>query len=476
MTAREPGPVRSIAVLGGGVAAWAAAAAFARRLPGVAVTVVADPAAPPGLADLVGATTPSVADFHADLGIAERDVMRAADAVVRLGSRFAGWTGGAPYVHTHGSHGATLAGAAFHHHWLRLRDGAGDFADYSLADALARAGRFADPAAFAPTLPPFGHGLQLDPAAYRAHLYRSAATHGAAAVPGPGRAELDPGHDRVNRIVLFDGRSLVADLYVDTRGEIADLVAPARADWSHWLPVGHLAVARGPVLPDLPPVDTVTATADGWTLTASLRRASVTAAATVARPAGGDFLAFSQGVRLAPWTGNVVAIGDAAVMLEPLEGIALHLVHAHVDRIVALLPGRDFAAVELADYNRQTLDEAARLRDFVLLHYATADRPEPLWRDLAASALPASLADDLRLWRARGYLPVHDGESFDASSWRSVLIGQGVIPRRGDPVAAELPRAAALHALGTLRAAIAAAVRGAPTHADWLVTQLEDRR
>lgn len=182
-------------------------------------------------------------------------------------------------------------------------------------------------------------------------------------------------------------------------------------------------------------------------------------------PDGARRLGFRQGRLAAPWRGNVVATGDAAVCLEPLESTNLHGVHAHVDRIIAALPGPDMNALELADYNRQTADEADRLRDFLLLHYATARRPEPFWRDVAEAALPDSVAGDLALFRERGRLRVHDGDSFDRDSHLAVLIGQGVIPRRHDALAETVPLERLPPVLDRLRAEVAAAAARAPRHA-----------
>src|SRR5207253_5245758 len=79
-----------------------------------------------------------------------------------------------------------------------------------------------------------------------------------------------------------------------------------------------------------------------------------------------------QGRWSQPWVRNCVAIGDAAVGVEPLEWTNLHLAHGAIDRIVAMMPDRDFSPVELWDYNRQAGAEADRVRDFLVVHYAVA--------------------------------------------------------------------------------------------------------
>ena len=219
------------------------------------------------------------------------------------------------------------------------------------------------------------------------------------------------------------------------------------------------------------------ATATGWRMAVQTRshRTDVTCSADPS-PAPVTHR-FAQGRRAAAWTGNVVSIGDAAVVLEPLEGVSLHMAHAQIDRLIATLPDRDFAPVELADYNRQAAEEADRLRDFLILHYHATTRPEPLWRDLAATAPPGNLAHDLALFRERGHLPIHDGESFAPDSWLSVLIGQGACGLaasiRSPPSCRATPRSSRLAAI---RGAIAAQVARLPPHRAYLARYLESPR
>ena len=131
---------------------------------------------------------------------------------------------------------------------------------------------------------------------------------------------------------------------------------------------------------------------------------------------------------------NCVAIGDAAVMVEPLEWTNLHLAHSQIDRLVSMLPDTGFAPVELAEYNRQCNAEADRVRDFLCMHYITARRVEPFWKDSSAIEPPPSLAHSLSLFAERGRLPYYEEETFARDSWLAVLLGQGVLPRRIDPL------------------------------------------
>jgi tryptophan halogenase len=165
-----------------------------------------------------------------------------------------------------------------------------------------------------------------------------------------------------------------------------------------------------------------------------------------------------------------VAIGEADCVVEPLEAAPLHVLHTQIDRLVASLPDRDFDAVELAYYNRETGQEADRLRDFLILHYATSDRPEPFWQTARNVALPPLLAETLTLFLERGRLPIRDGESFDRDSWHAVLLGQGIVPRRSDVLAAAVDPKRARAAMADFRARLSTAVAAAPTHRAYLAS------
>jgi tryptophan halogenase len=175
------------------------------------------------------------------------------------------------------------------------------------------------------------------------------------------------------------------------------------------------------------------------------------------------------GRRPEPWLRNCVAIGDSAVTVEPLEWTNLHLAHNAIDRVISMMPDRDCSAVELWDYNRQSEAEAMRVRDFLVLHYAVARRPsDGFWRDAACRELPPSLAHTLTQFRERGRLPFYEDETFAKDSWLAVLFGQGVIPRRTDPLLDGVPEIDSDRAMTQMLQSVEALVQTLPTHADYL--------
>jgi len=469
----EGGPIRHVAIAGGGIVGWSAAAALRRRIPALAVTVIPLPPPPDALADRVQSALPSIVNFHDDLGLTEADTIARAGSGFRLGTLFEGWCEGLPgYVHAYGEYGRPFGTASFHQHWLRaaLDGDAGAFDAYAPAAALARAGRLPHPAAAAAApVASVPHGLTLTLPRYH-HLLRAFAFHLGATEREGEIARVRIGEDGgIAGLDLAGGGAVEADLYVDATGPRALLrsaLGLRLEAWGRWLPCDRVALAESPASAEPPLLERAEATAGGWRW-----RASSPLVASDGRVFGAAFeeaegaVAIEQGRISQPWLRNCVAIGDAAVRVEPLEWTNLHLAHSAIDRLIAMMPDRAFSPVELWDYNRQAAAEADRVRDFLALHYHGARRSEPFWRAAAAAEPPPSLAHTLALFRERGRLPFHEEETFARDSWLAVLLGQGLLPRSADPLIDIVPPRDSAAAMAEMRSGIAALVPGVPTHA-----------
>ena len=149
-------------------------------------------------------------------------------------------------------------------------------------------------------------------------------------------------------------------------------------------------------------------------------------ASCVSRPAG----AGSSGTRTA------LLSGLPSGFLEPLESTSIHLIQSGVTQLAAIFPDRSFDPCDAEEYNRLQIDEFDRVRDFIILHYKATTRADcELWRYCAEYAHPGSvdIPDESvsQQWTGR----VNDRDLFVESNWLSVLIGQGIWPRRHDPLA-----------------------------------------
>jgi tryptophan 7-halogenase len=479
--------IESVAIVGGDIVGWSVAAAMKRRLPYLNVTVIPASGTDEDPANRLISTLPSIAGFHEDIGLTEADTVARAASSLRLGSRFDGWVDGLPaYIHAYGPYGQPLNGAPFHQLWLREqeRGGVEAFHRFSLQAELGDQDRVVDPKD--PAGKDLQYGLQID-----RELYLSMITAYAQHI-GVGRevssfegCRVRGADGFVEAVIVEDGRDVVADLFIDCSGPGASLLShldDAFEDWGGWLLSDRLLIATDQPDPQLPAIDEVRATDIGWTWRASSPRStSVGLAYSSAHCASGSpeqhlpesaraepAIKLRQGRRPVSWLRNCVAVGAAAVSVEPLEWTNLHLVHSAVDRIIAMMPGRDCAEIELSEYNRQCSDEAKRIRDFICLHYILAKRDEPFWKAASDSQPPDSLAHTLALFRERGRLPFYEEETFARDSWLAVLFGQGEFPRRVDPLADMIDPDTGRLAMSRWREMIANKVPTLPSHQAYL--------
>lgn len=479
--------VRTIAILGRGIVGWSAAAALRKNLPQVEVAVVGDVPGAAAHAESSHCSLPSILEFLGDLGIDGARAILGTRAGIRLGTQFVDWSGdGQDYVHAYGSYGGPIGAAAFHQSWLKeqLDGDPSSFESYSVAAAMARAGKFS---LTANGEPPFGQrfafGLHIDPQACRATIRDCALQLGAREEAGSLDEVRMESEGRVAALRLADGRDIASDLFVDAGGPQSLLRRALGGTWEDWssvLPCDRLLTGSRPA-GEAQTLDRVEAVDSGWAWDSSepwrtsaglcycsADQSEESAAALFARrnPAtkADPVVELRQGRWSEPWSGNCVAIGDAAVSIEPLEWTNLHLALNAIDRLVALLPDREFSPVELWDYNRQASAEADRVRDFVAMHYAVSARSGKFWTRVRAAELPESLAHTLLQFRERGRLPFYEEETFSRDSWLAVLFGQGIRPRRIDPLADSLAPAERHRLLAQMRSSIAAFVEAMPPY------------
>ena len=492
MTDAGRNAIRSVAVLGDGIVGLSAAVAFARALPGLAVTVVGAAPDPAALADHMPGSLPSIAEFHDRIGVTEAEAV-AAGATHRIAIRFDGWTSdGRPYVHAFGDHGRAIAPGAFHQHWLNARrqGQAEPFDAYSGAAALAAAGKFVHPSDDpASPLSRFEYALRLDPPRYCALLLAHARRRRIAFAPGRFAGVVRREDGGVAALALDNGGRVEADLFLDCAGPSAPIRSALDArfeDWGEALPCDRLLLADAP--PRAPTsCDEATAVGAGWRWAAPLRDRTITGFAYAARltsasraarifPSGSDPVTLRPGFRPDPWLRNVLALGDAAVAVDPLEWTNLHLAQSGIVRALDLLPGRDCHSLEVAEYNRRTRGQAERVRDFVAAHFLAAGRRRGEFWGARRGAPPDSLAHTLAQFAGRGRLPHYEEESFGKESWLAVFLGLGMVPSRPDPVASAADPNMVQAALRAIAASIAALPGRLPPYGDYLSDLLRQRR
>jgi tryptophan halogenase len=494
-------PVRSVCIVGGGSAGWMAAAALARNLPhGVAIQLVESEEI--GTVGVGEATIPPIKLFNQMLGLNEADFVRATQGSFKLGIEFVGWgQAGHRYFHPFGTFGAEFDSVALHHWWNRQRL-AGDptpLDDYSMAWVAARANRFAPPSPDRRLVQStFDYAYHFDAGLYARALRTLAEAQGVTRHEGriTGVAR-DAESGNVTSLTLADGRQIEADFWLDCSGFrgllIAETLATPFVDWSHWLPCDRaLAVpcahANGTDGAGFTPYTRSTAHAAGWQWRIPLQHrignghvfssafmaedeAAAILMANLDGPALADprLLKFTTGRRAAAWSHNVVAIGLAAGFMEPLESTSLHLVQSGLMRLLALWPTAAMEPIVRDEFNRVTVTEWERIRDFLILHYHLNTRPEPLWRHCAQMAIPDTLAHRIAHFRHSGRLVSDGPELFLNASWLAVHVGQFNLAQGYDPLAdARAPQVDAPRLLAGLTRVMREAAAEMPSHAAFI--------
>jgi tryptophan 7-halogenase len=488
--------IRRIVIVGGGTAGWMAAAAMT-RLVAVGTEIVLVESDEIGTIGVGEATIPPIRNFNALLGIDEDDFVRSTQGTFKLGIEFVDWARlGHRYLHPFGQFGADIEAVKFHQFWLKFRSRgeAGEIEAYNLCAVAARLRRFQrpspDPRSILSTLT---HAFHFDASLYAAYLRRHAEARGVLRRDGKVVHVALRGEDGfVEAVELEGGLRIEGDLFIDCSGFRGLLIEQALGtgyeDWSRWLPCDRAIAIPSASAGDLLPYTRSTALGAGWQWRIPLQHRTgngyvyssahlsddEAAARAIAQldsePIGEPrFIRFTAGRRRKLWNRNVVALGLAGGFLEPLESTSIHLVQAGISKLFALFPDRRFDPVLEAEYNRLSHVQLEQIRDFIILHYKATERDDTdFWRGCRDMEVPESLKRKIDLFRESGRIFRHEDELFSESSWLAVLLGQGIVPRRWDPMADTVDEGEVRHTLSRMAPFIRRAAESMPTHAGFI--------
>lgn len=462
-----------ITVVGGGTVAASAALALARALPLATIRLLRPPLDPAALADRLPATQPIVHRFHTAVGIDTAALVRRAGASHLLATHYRDWgRGGRSFWIAHGAHGD---GPDFAQIWRR--SGEAPFADASVAARMAAANRLAEH-------PDIDPALRLEVEPYLAVLLALAQRVGVE-VRACRQVAAERGPEGLVALTC-DGERLTADLFVDAAGPGAPLLValdPGFEDWSARLPGTRLLFGEAaPAAPNV--ADTATACPLGWRLSSNGRGATryllahdgdETAAAALLGVEPAEAIAIRPGRHPAPWIGNTVAIGDAAVALGPLGGVNLALAQSAILRLVELLPGRIPEPLLAREYNRRTRDETGAAADFQALLLTKAGASGLFWARASEAERSPLLAHLLDHFAARGRIPYREENPLAPELWRAALHGLGVIRRSADARTLALDPALAAERVRRADMYAAAAAAAAPPYPDTLARAVRGR-
>jgi tryptophan halogenase len=489
--------VQGIAILGGGTAGWMAAAILARRL-GIAcgaIRVIESPEI--GIIGVGEATIPPIRLFNQALGIDEQEFLQQTQGTIKLGIEFRDWSRlGHDYFHPFGSHGTHVEQISLHQEWLKFRSlgQPQSFEEYSLNTVAARLGRVPALEANDDALSPvFAYAYHFDAALYAEYLRGYAQARGVVRLQRKvTEVELRGEDGFIRALHLDDGERIEADLFIDCSGFRGLLIEGALKtgyeDWTAWLPCDRAVAVPCESAGALTPYTRATARAAGWQWRIPLQHrigngyvycsrflsddeATATLLANLDGAARGAprLLRFTTGRRKKFWNKNCIALGLASGFLEPLESTSIHLIQSGITQLAAIFPDRGFDPHDREEYNRLQIDEIEKVRDFIILHYHATTRDDtPLWRYCRDMPIPDALQYRIDLFRSAGRVAFESQELFVEPNWLSVFIGQGLWPRRYDPLADVLPFDAVAGELGRLQALIRQTAEAMPTHAEFI--------
>lgn len=483
--------IRRIVIVGGGSAGWMSAAALANGTEGrCAITLIESDTI--GTVGVGEATIPPIRLFNRVLGLDEREFLRRTKGTFKLGIQFIDWSRREhSYFHPFGPHGRNFDTVSLHHHWLKARAEGEQtpLQDYSMAWAAASRNRFAPPIQDPRNvLSTYDYAYHFDAGLYAAYLREYSEAKGVQRREGKiTDVQLNPENGFVQSVQMENGDCVEGDLFLDCSGFrgllIGDTLKVGYRDWSEWLPCDRAVTVPSAPVGDLTPYTRSTAHAAGWQWRIPLQHRTGNgyvycsrfisddeAAKTLMNNLDGEPLAeprvlqFTTGRRETFWEKNVIAVGLSSGFMEPLESTSLHLVQAAVSRLLGLFPDRDFDPGVMDEYNRITVNEFERIRDFLILHYKLTERDDsPLWRYCRDMKVPETLEYKLHHFRAYGRLVADGADLFGPDSWLAVHIGQNNWPQRTDPLLA-FRTADGQAWLAKLRAAMAAAAEQMPDH------------
>jgi tryptophan halogenase len=501
-----------VLIVGGGTAGWMTAASLSHRLQrlGVSITLVESSAV--GTIGVGEATVPAIRRYFDSLGLSAFEVMKATNGTIKLGIEFDGWKHeGHSFMHPFGRYGLEAGPVAFHDLWNRLRHGgqetqanAGTLDEYSMGVQLARAGRMAMP----PEKPrvdfeDFDWAVHFDASRFATYLRAFAEARGVRRIDARVAEVLRDGEaERINAIRLDSGERLEASLYIDCSGFHQLLIERALhsgfVDWRHWLMCDR-AVALPCAAADpeaITPYTRSRALDAGWTWRIPLQNrvgngyvycsdyisdeqalAALRGQLEGAALGEPNFVKFRAGHVRRFWVGNCVAIGLSSGFLEPLESTSISLIQMGIDKLIHFWPEERMAPELTAhlsgEYNRLSVTEFERIRDFIILHYSangrqTAPGKGELWRYCREMPLPETLTRKIGLYRARGLLQQFDSESFFEPSWLCMYGNFGIEAQSWDPLANLLPLPDLAEVTRRAREDIAKTAHGCTPHREFL--------
>jgi len=489
--------IKNVVIIGGGTAGWMAAMMLSKML-GEQLNINLIESDTIGTIGVGEATIPPIRAYNNFVGIDEDDFLRKTNGTIKLGIEFQNWGNlGDSYMHGFGFVGRKLGMTPFHHVWLKaLKDGnAKDLLDYSFNNLAARAGKFARMDKIEKTpLDGLAYAFHFDAGLYAQYLRKICEKDGVRRTEGLiTKVNLSSSNGFIESVILETGDVINGDLFIDCSGFrgllIEEALQTGYEDWSNFLPCDHaIAVPCSNDGSAFRPYTQSIAHKAGWQWRIPLQHRtgnghvfcsdhmSVDEATQILLSnVEGEILKdpmtikFKTGRRHKMWNKNCVALGLSSGFLEPLESTSIHLIQMGVTNLVKHFPSLEFNEINSGEYNRRMAYEYETIRDFIILHYHLNARDDSkFWTMCREMDVPETLKWRMNIFKQTGQLFRKDDELFTEVGWLQVMIGQGLIPDDYSPLADTVSSDNVAEYLKNLNSIMATAVKGLPTHREFI--------
>lgn len=489
--------IKKIVIAGGGTAGWMTAAAFAKVLGVEHYAIHLVESEEIGAIGVGEATIPHIQKFNQILEIDENDFMRKTQATFKLGIEFVNWKQiGHSYIHPFGAYGEDINAFPFHQYWLKLKScgHASSLESYSIATMAARNNKFTRPLNInGSPLSDFGYAFQFDAGRYAQFLRQYSESRGVIRTEGKiASVELCEDTGNIKHLMLDSGLVMDGDLFVDCTGMRGLLIEGALKtgyeDWSNWLPCNSAVAVPCEKVEEPIPYTRATARAAGWQWRIPLQHRTGNghvfsnhymsddeATSILLNNLDGAIIAdpkvirFKTGRRRKFWNKNCVAIGLSSGFLEPLESTSIHLIQTAISKLINLFPSSRFMADGAELYNKNTIFEYERIRDFLILHYKATERTDSdFWNYCRTMEIPEYLRDKIKLYSSTGRIYRENEELFSIPSWLAVFEGQGIVAEDYHPAIDAMPLEDLSKKLKDYEMTVKKCVQYMPIHAQYI--------
>ena len=448
--------IKKIIIVGGGTAGYMAAAALTKVLSKDNCEVKLIESEEIGTVGVGEATIPQIQLYNKLLGLNEDDFMRRTQATFKLAIQFSDWDKiGHSYYHAFGNVGKDMEGVLFYHYWLKMNKlgKAGDINDYIISSLACDQHKFmrSIDAGNSP-LSHIAYAFHFDAGLYALYLRDLAEKAGLVRIEGKITETKVNADGFVESVQLENGDVHSADFFIDCSGFRGLLIEQALhtgyEDWSHWLPCDSAVTVPCESAGEPWPFTRSTAKKAGWQWRIPLQHRIGNGHVYSSKFMSDDeakqilldgldgkplaeprVIRFNTGRRNKFWNKNVLALGLAAGFMEPLESTSIHLVQTALSKLFTFFPTKAFDEVDIEEYNRQTIFEWERIRDFLILHYHVGERQDSdFWRYCRNMSIPAELTTKIEQFKKNARVAHINNEMFNELSWFEVMYGQGIIP------------------------------------------------